>query len=65
MNYALVKSVKETNSIEEVNELLQDDNWRLMHVTSSSGGALLFCLGKMRKKEFRSAVTSSCKDNCR
>ena len=59
MNHALVKSVKETTSIEEVNKLLEDDNWRLAHVTSSSGGTLKFCLGKMRKSEFRSAITAT------
>ena len=57
MNYAMVKSVKTTTSIDEVNELLEDNNWRLMLVTSTSDG-ILFCLGKMRKSEFRSALTS-------
>ena len=57
MNYALVQCVKETTSIEEVNKLLKDDNWRLMLVTPTSDG-VLYCLGKGRKKKFRSAVTS-------
>ena len=58
MNYALIQSVKETTSIEEVNELLKDDNWRLMAVSSTSNG-FQFCLGKARIKEDRRKIQNS------